>query len=206
MKNNISLKIKKTLAGALASTCFLCLSTHAQWVEWKVSDGGNGHLYMAVPGSSGLTWNVADQLAQAQGGYLATITSQAENAFVFSLINSPQFFTSYNGSGPAIGGYQPAGSSEPDGGWAWVTGEAWGYSNWWPSQPDNGFGNENRLEFFSGTLGSSTPAATWNDLNENDGNIGGYVVELVPEPNSLALFGFAALLVAKRSMKQAKRM
>src|SRR6185369_10274582 len=47
------------------------LSTHtalsATWVTWETSAGGNGHSYLAVPGFEGLTWNMADQLAQAQG-------------------------------------------------------------------------------------------------------------------------------------------
>ena len=68
------------------------LGTHtalsATWVTWDISVGGNGHSYLAVPGFDGLTWNMADQLAQAQGGYLATINSSAENDFVFSLVNS----------------------------------------------------------------------------------------------------------------------
>ena len=170
-------------------------SARADWVTWTVESGGNGHSYLAVPGFNGLTWNVANTLAQAQGGYLATITSPEENAFVFGLVNSPQFFTSFNGSGPALGGFQPFGSPEPDGGWSWVTGESWSYTNWLPGSPD-GYESENRLHFFSGTLGSPTPAATWNDLYEDDSNIGGYVVEMVPEPGALALFGLAALGLA----------
>jgi len=82
------------------------LGTHtalsATWVTWDISAGGNGHSYLAVTGFDGLTWNMADQLAQAQGGYLATINSSAENDFVFSLVNSSAFFTGYNGSGQPL--------------------------------------------------------------------------------------------------------
>lgn len=189
---------------AVVTACFYCRSARADWVTWTVASGGNGHSYLAVPASPGLTWDIADQLAHAQGGYLATINSAAENAFVFSLVNSPQFFTSYNGSGPALGGIQLAGSPEPAGGWTWETGESWNYTNWFPGQPDDGAGfyQENRLHFFSGTLGSSTPAATWNDINENDANIGGYVIEVVPEPSTIALFGVAGILMASRFRKR----
>lgn len=167
------------------------------WVTWETSAGGNGHQYLAVPKFSGLTWNMANTLAHQQNGYLAVITSQAENDFVYGLINSSQFFTSYNGSGPAIGGFQPAGSPESGGGWSWVTGEAWNYTNWLPGSPDGGTW-ENNLHFFSGTMGRSTPSAKWNDINANDTNIGGYVVEVVPEPSSLAILGCASLLFARR--------
>jgi hypothetical protein len=158
----------------------------ATWVTWDVSNGGNGHSYLAVPGFAGLTWNVANQLAQAQGGYLATINSSAENDFLFGLVSDPAFFTAYNGSGPALGGYNAGTPSSPN--WSWVTGEPWTFSNWAPGTPDYadfGPGPEDRLEFFS-YIGS-TPANTWNDLHHDDGNIGGYIVEVVPEPQTLAL-------------------
>jgi len=206
MKKIVASFISQSLLTALigAGTWFISgqtgLSAAPQWVTWETSSGGNGHHYLAVPGSSGLTWNIANQLAQGQGGYLATITSQAENDFVFSLINSPQFFTSFNGSGPAIGGFQSVGAPEPGGGWNWVTGEAWNYTNWLPGSPDNGNGffQENRVHFFSNTHGSSTPASTWNDINADDSNIGGYVIEVVPEPGSLTILGCASFLFARR--------
>jgi len=197
--NVISRAVLTAVAGA--SLLFLSAETGScaspQWVTWEVSAGGNGHQYLAVPGFAGLTWYQAYfEATQIDGGYLATITSPAENNFVFSLINSPQFFTGFNGSGPAIGGYQSAGSAEPNGGWRWVTEEAWGYTNWLPGSPDGGT-SENFLEFFSGTLGSHTPAATWNDINGYDTNIGGYVVErisVVPEPASLSLLAGATVV------------
>jgi hypothetical protein len=96
-------------------------------------------------------------------------------------VNTPAFFSSFNGAGPALGGIQTNGAVEPAGGWTWITGEPWNYTNWSAGQPDNGFGtDENRLHFFSG-LGS-TPGATWNDLGQNDPNLGGYVIEHDPVP------------------------
>lgn len=175
----------------------------AQWVRWETTVGGNGHWYKAVPNTNGFNCEEASAAAQAEGGYLATITSQAENDFVFSLINDPQFFGTFNGSGPAIGGFQPDGSAEPAGGWSWVTGETWSYSNWGPGQPDNGAGesNENRVHFFSG-LGS-TPASTWNDIAANDHNLGGYVIERVGDamPVIPAIFTAVEICWATESNK-----
>jgi hypothetical protein len=168
----------------------------ASWVTWDISAGGNGHSYLAVPGFPGLTWNMASQLAQAQGGYLATINSSAENDFVFGLVNNAQFFTPYNGSGPALGGYNAGTPANPN--WSWVTGEPWTFSNWAPGTPDYadfGAGPEDRLEFFS-YIGS-TPANTWNDLQQIDQNIGGYIVEVVPEPQAAFLL-LAAFAIAAR--------
>jgi hypothetical protein len=168
----------------LAFVLLAVFSASAQWVRWETSAGGNGHWCNAVRNINAANWTQARELAQAQVGYLATITSAAENAFVFSLINFPEFFQAIGGgAGPAIGGVQPDGSPEPGGGWIWVTGESWGYTNWappangFPQMPDNAGGNanENRLHFFSGDQG--IPAPTWNDLPDWDTNLGGCVIE-----------------------------
>ena len=170
------------------------------WVTCEVSAGGNGHSYLAVPAPPGLTWNTADQLAQAQGGYLATITSAAENAFVFSLVNSSSFFTASNGSGPALGGYNPGTPSSPN--WSWVTGEPWTFDNWGPSLPDYadfGSGPEDRLHYFS--FIGSTPANTWNDLHHDDQNIGGYIIEMVPEPHTAGILAVTLVIAACRKRR-----
>jgi len=184
----------------LAFVSLAVLPASAQWVRWETSAGGNGHWYKALRNTSGANWTQVNELARAEGGYLATITSAAENAFVFSLINSPEFFQAIGGgSGPAIGGFQPEGSLEPDGGWTWVTGEAWGYTNWtpptngFPQMPDNadGYPNENRLHFFSGAQG--VPAPTWNDLPDWDTNLGGYVVESDTTPSEVVVSGLPSI-------------
>ena len=165
-------------------------SVHAQqWVRWEPTNGGNGHWYKAVVNTNGLTWTQTAQLAIAEGGYLATITSAAENDFVFSLVNSPEFFqgNGNNGSGPALGGFQPAGSEEPAGGWSWITGEPWSdafsSTNWYGGSPDDGLGfGEDRLQYFSGTQG--VPAQFWNDLPSDASNLGGYIIESNQRPTT----------------------
>ena len=157
------------------------------WIRWEPPAGGNGHWYKAVPGTNGLTWTLAEQRAWAEGGYLATVTSAAENAFVFGLVNTPAFFSPINGSGPALGALQFQGATEPGGGWIWTSGESWDFAQWASGlgQPDNGGCSasqncENRLTFFSGH--PSTPAPTWNDLPAEDTNLGGFVVERDDNP------------------------
>jgi subtilisin-like proprotein convertase family protein len=151
----------------------------AGYVQWPLSAGGNGHWYKAVANpsqSSGLTWAVADQIAQSEGGYLATIGNLAENNFVFSLINQPQFFTGGNliggnGAGPAIGGFNNGA------GWTWENGDAWTWTPmvfpWFAGQPNDP--PPTRIIYFSGTQG--VPANTWDDYGPNDHNTGGYVIE-----------------------------
>ena len=59
-------------------------------VTWRVEDGGNGHTYQAVlvPGPEGINWTDANAAAESLGNgwHLATITSQEENDFIFSLV------------------------------------------------------------------------------------------------------------------------
>lgn len=163
-------------------------------VQWS----GNGHWYEAVAvGSSGITWTDAQAAAAARGGYLASITSDAENQFVFNLINSDAFWHNSGGGtavGPWIGGYQPTGSPEPAGNWQWDSGESFGYNNWAAGQPNNSGGNENYIHFSPGS--GSTRTATWNDLPNtppSGWNVNGFVVETVPEPGTLSLLALTAL-------------
>ena len=119
-------------------------ATKAASVQWSVADGGNGHFYEAFSVPDGISWTSASQIADLMGGYLVTITSQAENDFVYDLINYDMYWD--GPSGPWIGGYQPPGSPEPAGGWTWVTDEPFIYSNWNDQQP-----NSTRLPHLLGT-------------------------------------------------------
>ncbi len=137
-----------------------------------VQDPGSGHWYEVV--TSSITWNDAKTAAQASSysgmnGHLATITSQEENNFVANLGSVDSYW---------LGGFQPAGSSEPDGDWQWVTGESWSYTNWNGGEPNN-MGDENALQFWSSNV--------WNDENGNSMK-GGYIVEYEPTTTSIPEF------------------
>ncbi len=141
-------------------------------IEWSSGSGGNGHYYESV--ATPVTWDSANIAANAmlflgENGHLATVTSQDENDFLVANFSNPQF----------LGGYQPDGSSEPAGGWAWVTGETWSYTNWAPSEPNNQLGTEKYLEFFAG-------GPKWNDISGVDTRT--YLVEYdTPEPSTFVL-------------------
>jgi hypothetical protein len=135
-------------------------------VKWLISEGGNGHIYQVVATPEGISWSDAKEVAEAAGGYLATITSEEENEFVFELIDDDVYwhhFASGNNHGPWIGGFQREGAMEPDGGWSWITGEIFSYSNWLSGEPTGYWGanNENRMQYSSMT---GTREPTWNDL------------------------------------------
>lgn len=143
-------------------------SLNAQWVRWPLTQGGNGHWYQVFRTATPISWVTAFTNAQKHG-YLVTITSPEENAFVFSLVNSDSAHYWNRDFGPLLGGFQPDGSLEPAGGWTWVTGEQWTYTNWANGQPDEGNPGEAGLHFWVGP--------TWNDVPTNIALFVSYIVE-----------------------------
>ena len=143
----------------------------------EVFFSGNGHLYEYV--SSTLTWNSAKTAAEGRSkyganGYLATITSQAENDFVSARVLNA--------------GWMGASDIASEGAWRWVTGPENGtifsngnapgmtaapgqYQNWNTGEPNNSSNNEDCGQFLSGGSGR------WNDLPCSGTTLPGYVVE-----------------------------
>ncbi|NUM36991.1 MAG: PEP-CTERM sorting domain-containing protein [Candidatus Brocadiae bacterium] len=148
----------------------------------------NGHYYEAILVTGGLNFDQANAAATSKGGYLVSITSDAENTFVYNLIsNNSLFWKDGDWHGPWLGAFQPTGASEPSGGWQWTSGESFTYSNWNTGEPNNANGSENHVHFHNRTH------SRWNDLNGGS-VLTGYIVEYnsnpVPEPNSLILLSF----------------
>ncbi len=174
---------------------------HAALTQWKVVDGGNGHFYETILFPSAITWQTARNDALAKGGDLASITSTEENAFVFGLIDAPEFWvlTGPHNYGPWIGGNQTDFGSEPAGGWSWSDGSPWGYTSWASTQPDNNGNAEHHAHYF---VPSNSRDSTWNDWTGGGLLINSYVLETIPEPGSATLFCFG--LVIFRSLRRTK--
>lgn len=143
---------------------------------------GTGHFYEYVA-SPDITWSAANTAAAAARrfgltGYLATVTSAGENAFVHSKLAGDAW----------LGGSTPV-FTEPRI-WSWVTGpEAgtdfcthrwWGwcepiggaYNSWSNGEPNNFGSSENRAQMHASD-------GTWNDMSDTPsaGWVAGYVVE-----------------------------
>lgn len=167
---------------------------------WDTAAGGNGHTYTVFWAPNGITFEDAEVRAEMLSGTLATITSDQENLFVTSSLNllanaNLWYVDGFNNAiGPWIGGIQQPGASEPGGGWTWITGETWEYSNWSSGEPNNSGGTENRAHYFGA---GPTPNVTWNDIT-NSVLIQGYVVEIVPTPGTIALACIGGLLLTRR--------
>ncbi|MDY6805041.1 MAG: lectin-like protein [Cyanobacteriota bacterium] len=173
-----------------------------------------GHYYEFVSGQH--HWLEAKELAESRShkgwqGYLATITSQAEQNFIAS---------SFTTSG--WGGWIGASDAAAEGVWEWVTGPeagtvflqdgiSVGYNNFAPGQPNDFLGLE-EYAHIRPDIGDK-----WNDLPSDisgitnpDHQIVGYYVEYgglepenspkpVPEPGSvLGLLALGALGIVSR--------
>ena len=122
------------------------LWTGGAWAQEVDSDGdglsdalerGVGRYEIVqAPTTNGWTWHEAKADAEARGGHLATITSEAEWVVISNMFGT-------NVLGCWLGGTD----EEEEGVWKWVTGEPWGYTRWWPSQPDDQNGGQNYLAF-----------------------------------------------------------
>ena len=165
-----------------------------QPVQTFTNAAGDTHTYEAVFVSSGnLNWYQAAYLAQDAGGYLASITSEDENSFVFDLVSDEKFFWAFEEDGdhygisigPFLGGYQPVGSEEPAGGWSWLSGETWEYANWAvnlddgvidkdprPNDQPNDSGDEEGSQPIMGFGEMNVPVPTWGDYMDDVGTYG----------------------------------
>ena len=159
----------------------------AQFGYWSPVNGGNGHYYEAVA-TSGVNWSTAITMATNKGGYLVTLTSKQENAFVFGLIETNLALwvhrSTGNSWGPWMGAVQPEGSAEPGGGWTWVTGEPFTYTNWNAGEPNNNDGHEARVHYWAQ---QAAVGDVWNDTNETNSTIRGLVIEYNHHPNSVLI-------------------
>ncbi|NPA34048.1 MAG: C-type lectin domain-containing protein [Chlorobi bacterium] len=120
---------------------------------WKF----NNHLYVLVMvnnGNNGVTWIRARELAAKYfDGYLATITSKAEQGFIWDSLlahNSYQAWIGYT-------------DAKTEGDWQWVTGEIGVtsnnnvFTNWAPGEPNDTLGGEDCAYFDGQNSGK------WND-------------------------------------------
>lgn len=89
----------------------------------------NGHTYAVVENK--MSWRDAQNYCESISGHLVTITSQVENDYVLSLIDSYEPVSFYIGCTDSL----------EEGMWLWVTDEPFVYSNWGRTQPDNSLEN-----------------------------------------------------------------
>ncbi len=115
-----------------------------------------GHYYQLFDIS--LTWEEAKKECESLGGYLATITSKNEQAFVEALITTGEKNCYWLGAEKETTGY-----------WQWVTGEEFDYANWKSGEPNNEKNIENYLEMYAKVYDRIIPGQ-WNDITVDGTN------------------------------------
>ncbi|HMV69780.1 MAG TPA: lectin-like protein, partial [Myxococcota bacterium] len=130
------------------------------------SDPATGHVYQLVTSANGVTWDQARALSESQStscrqGHLVAVTSEEEEAVV--LDNVPP------GQRIWLGAYQETASpnyAEPAGGFAWVTGEPFVYTDFPSWEPND---TVPTLEQYLELITTSDPAY-WNDRTGTAGS------------------------------------
>lgn len=165
-------------------------STSTRIITFEAGDGSltyyasNGHYYNYISGS--YTWSAAKTDAAAKTffglqGYLATVTSSAENTVILGLsgkgwLGGSDYYTEIN-SAKGTTAYNSQAAAENK--WHWVTGPEKGtmfsngstavtYANWNAQEPNNSGGSEHYVE-------NAWAAGAWNDSQNSSSS--GYVIE-----------------------------
>lgn len=113
----------------------------------------NGHYYYIydfaglLPDESN-TWENALGYCEGVNGYLATITSQEENDFLFAYMKQEGYSSAYFGLS----------DSTNEGTWTWCNGEQSSYTNWHNNEPNGENSNEDYALFYY-----KYSDGTWND-------------------------------------------
>jgi len=133
---------------------------------------GNGHSYEVV--NIPMSWISARHYAEARGGYLATITSYGEQAFIENLLSrttSPRHDGTPRSTGINdvywIGGY-----CESDRIWKWITNEHMNYTNWGIGEPNNSQGRQNRMAMYRSP---QSHLGKWDDYYGD--SVVGFIIE-----------------------------
>ena len=191
---------------ALILSSFTLIGPSLAYAQPIAQGSFNNVTYLAVLAPSGITWSAAEASAVAMGGQLASITSAAQNQFLYSLVSAEPSLWAWEGGipngagiGPWLGGYRQP--SNPMGSFQWIDGAPFTYSNWAVGEPNDYGGNENYVEYYSNNR--SLMNNTWNDYpNDTTGdpyhsgpNPHGFVVEIVPEVSTRNLFGLGAVVL-----------
>lgn len=120
----------------------------------------NGHYYYLYEDGIASTYEEAAKYCNSKGGYLATLTSQEENYFVYSYILQQGFKSAYFGLS----------DSASEGNWEWCTGEPLDYTNWHSGEPNNEYSNEDYGLFYYKYSDGSWNDGDFNRKTVNDGS------------------------------------
>lgn len=148
------------------------------WYVWE------GHYYGLTPQLD--DWAGAQATAESYGANLVTINDNAESIWLVQTFASNRAVW--------IGFYQPPGTSEPDSGWQWVSGEPVTFVNWHSGQPNEVFAGDDYA-----LLNSDAPDGVWFTGEWGDVPLAGWngphfgIIELDPKAVGIPTIGNTAI-------------
>jgi parallel beta-helix repeat protein len=152
-------------------------------VQWKIADGGNDHWYAICPQTLSYETSRSQAAQYRQGslvGYLATITSAAENDFITNhvIAGTSQPLTNNGMDQFYLGGIYV------DTLWRWLTSEPFTYSKWDSGEPNNPGGETALALFGPNNTDPMRHFGFWNSVVRSDSTY-----DLIHRAWSLVEFG-----------------
>jgi hypothetical protein len=202
IKGGFIMKASKSILGSIILITAMVSIAYADTSQ--LENTASGHWYQRI--DTIMNWHDAKNYAESQGGYLATITSQNEQDFL------------WNNFGNVIDDFIWLGATDEvtEGTWQWVTGETFwlggqpvnnAYTNWGLNEPDDLGAGQDYLAFFAKSYGHN---GGWDDFGPPiDYHEKPFIIEwnfsppVVPEPISSVMFvvGGATLLLRRYRCK-----
>jgi hypothetical protein len=191
----------KPIVAAIRCAALIVVSTTTPMATGAVLTGpivnpANGHSYYLLDQD---TWTNSEAQAVTLGGHLATINNAAENQWL------QETFGSFGGTDRNL--WIGLNDVAAEGTFVWSSGEPVTYTNWDPGQPDNNQAGEDFVHLWSPSIqGGFFQPDKWNDLFDATSfafaqpspvPLNG-VVEVVPEPGTMALLAMGGLLLTRR--------
>jgi hypothetical protein len=135
-------------------------------VDDVVQNPGNGHWYKYVDVAPAADWGTCRSAAESAGGYLATVTTMAENDWIVQALGMASRAPAWLGGSDAA----------VEGTWLWDGGEVWDASNWAPGEPSDVSSTENWI--------AMAPDGTWTDETAAQ-TLSGCLFEWNSDPNAI---------------------
>ena len=138
----------------------------------------NDHIYVIY--DCEMSWSFARDLCKNMGGHLVTVSNQAEETFLESLIRSGRKEAYW------LGATNYERDDDVNHPYKWVTGEAFSYTNWHSGEPSFSGDKGTRERFLE--LRKSYDYK-WNDVNNINKADKGFILEIEPDSKDITYSG-----------------